>query len=92
MIKRGQKYRYKSFPKCGIEIKYNCLPDSEEFDGGLPGICIKWFGFTGRHRRGSAFVPCCTEKSFWSNQQFKNMELVTSEIFDFGLSLRGAQI
>ncbi len=67
-MKAGERYRYPGYPS-GFSITAVCLPGHPEDDGGLSGVGIHWFGFTGR--KGHFFVPCKTVEGFWAIDTFR---------------------
>lgn len=69
-LARGNRYFYKGYKDVGFEVKWVTFRGHPNDNGGLPGVAIKWLGFTGR--KGSGFWPSNNEKEFFAMLIFKN--------------------
>ena len=63
----GEKYAPPGYAVNGITVKFVCLPERLDYDGGLPGVSVRW----GRNRSG--FFPAASDAEFWSRLEFRHM-------------------
>jgi len=64
----GNVYVFPNYPKSRFIVKYICFPDTPNYDGGFPGVSLKWIGLS----KSSYFYPFNCEKSFWEDFLFRN--------------------